>query len=63
MFADFYRKYVLFCLGIIGIQLINSGPDMCLLLLKAPTNNSERFSPTRITIFAFISYADLCLTI
>ena len=33
------RKYVLFCLGIIGIQLSNSGPDMRLLLLKAPTNN------------------------
>jgi hypothetical protein len=63
MFADFYRKYVLSCLVIIGIQLINSGPDMPLLLLKAPTDNSGRFSPTRITSCEFISYADLRLTI
>jgi hypothetical protein len=43
MFTDIYRKYALVYLGVIGIHLVNSGPDMLLLLLKAPTNSSAPF--------------------
>jgi hypothetical protein len=39
LFTDIYRNIALFYLGVIGVHLVNSGPDMLLLLLKAPTNN------------------------
>jgi hypothetical protein len=39
MFTYINRNIALFYLGVIGIHLVNSGPDMLLLLLKAPTNN------------------------
>ena len=41
----------------------NSGPDMLLLLLKAPTNNWAPSSPTRLTSWAFSSSKDFSLTI
>ena len=37
-------------LGVKCIYLENSGPDMLLLLLKVPTNNSAPLAPTRQTI-------------
>jgi hypothetical protein len=43
MFTNIYRKYVLVYLGVIDIHLVNSGSDMLLLLLKAPTNSSVPF--------------------
>ena len=49
MFTGIYSKYVLFCLGVIGIHLVNSGPEMLLLLLKAPTNNLAPFSASCVT--------------
>ncbi len=49
MFTDIYRKYGLLCLGVIGVHLVSSGPDILLLLLKAPTNNLAPSSPTRLT--------------
>ena len=63
MFTDIYSKYVLFFLGVIGIHLVNSGPDMLLLLLKAPTNNWAPSSPTRLTSWALSSSTDFSLTI
>ena len=63
MFTNIYSKYVLFYLGVIGLHLVNSGPDMLLLLLKAPTNNSAPSSPTRLTSWALSSSIDLSLTI
>ena len=43
---DSLNYILLFYLGVIGVHLVNSGPDMLLLLLKAPTNNSAPFSLT-----------------
>jgi hypothetical protein len=63
MFTDIYSKYVLFFLGVIGINLDNSGPYMILLLLKAPTNNSAPLVPTILKSWAFSSSTDFCLTI
>jgi len=48
MFTDIYRNIVLFYLGVIGIHLANSGPDMLLLTLKALISISALFSPTRL---------------
>ena len=47
MFTNIYRDTALFDLGVIGIHLVNSGPDMLLILLKTPTNNSAPSSPTK----------------
>jgi len=49
MFTDIYRKYALLCLGVIVIHLVNSGPDMLLLLLKV-----------LISIFASCFKKNLC---
>jgi len=63
MFTDIYRNIVLFYLGVIGIHLVCSGPEMLLLLLKALINISAPFSPTRLTSWAFSSSSDFSLTI
>ena len=39
MFTHIYRNIVLFYFGVNGIHLVNPGPDMLLMRLKAPTDN------------------------
>ena len=55
--------FILYILGVISIHPASSGPDMLLLLLKAPTNNWAPSSPTRLTSWAFSSSTDFSLTI
>ena len=63
MFTYINRNIALFYLGVIGTHLVNSGPDMLLLLLKAPTNNWAPFFPTRLTSWALSSSTDFSFTI
>jgi len=48
---------------VIITQIVNSGPEMLLLLLKALINISAPFSPTRLTSWALSSSTDFSLTI
>jgi hypothetical protein len=50
IFTRIYSKYVLFRPGVIEAHLVISGTDILLLLLKATTNNSAPFSPTRLQV-------------
>ena len=55
--------FVFYMLGVMNLHPANSGPDILLLLFKAPTNNWAPFSPTRLTSWAFSSSTDFSLTI
>ena len=54
MFTDIYSDIVLFYLGVKGIHLVNSGHDMLLMRLKAPTDNLGQYA-TRLTSLPFSS--------
>ena len=54
MFTDIYSDIILFCLGVKGIHLVNSGHDMLLMSLKAPTDNLGP-SATRLPNLPFSS--------
>ena len=57
MFTDIYRNIVLFYFEANGIHLFNSGQDMLLMRLKAPTDNLGQ-SATRLKSlpFSFSTY-------
>jgi len=49
MSTDIYSEYVLFFLGVIITQIVNSGPDILLLRLKALISISAPSSPVSNT--------------